>query len=533
MSLKALIWCAVSTVAQANEDEKYSLPAQESDAKALCQREGWQIVDVLRVPGHSRDYKSIDKLASDAAAKGIDAFYRLIEHLEKCDFDVLVCRDGNRFARRASLMAYIVESIVDDCGRRIYSFNDGWVDKQNAGMFAAMKGYSAAQDIKFLVDARRRGMHNRAERGLLLSPRDPLTHVTIRDAIGKAVRVELNPARRRLWDDLAVLILEGITWGTIEKVLYDRFGHVDDSGRIYPRFAFYRTIHSPTTWGHIAVNRFTREDLPPPDQFSAWVWDEYTPPPEGVTVYRNRIPAVYTGNLANRIQAELRRRADVIVGRAAPRDTYRYSGVFVCGRCGRVMGAVRNPAASTHGLRCLGAWRLVRGVISCDEKRITAERSLDHKMREILADWLDGKPPPELELVSDDDSTRRLVALESDIQAIEQQLDRLIFEQSLQPDGAQPRYRAAITQLTERLAILQADALATRTKAAVSLQDTERQTLALNDIRALTLAAFWRLSDREINQYLHRLLGSRHLVILDREIIGSAALKRKRFRKRV
>ncbi|MBK8035345.1 MAG: hypothetical protein IPK17_38735 [Chloroflexi bacterium] len=51
MTKRALIWAAVSTKAQADEDDKFSLPIQEDDARTLAERSGWRVVDVLRVPG--------------------------------------------------------------------------------------------------------------------------------------------------------------------------------------------------------------------------------------------------------------------------------------------------------------------------------------------------------------------------------------------------------------------------------------------------------------------------------------------------
>jgi DNA invertase Pin-like site-specific DNA recombinase len=99
MSLRAVIWCAVSTLAQ-TADDKDSLPSQETAARELCKQNGWVIADVLIVPGHSRFYIDIHDCAHDMAAKGINAFYRLIELWEQEAFDVLVCRDFNRFARR-------------------------------------------------------------------------------------------------------------------------------------------------------------------------------------------------------------------------------------------------------------------------------------------------------------------------------------------------------------------------------------------------------------------------------------------------
>ena len=98
MSLRAIIWCAVSTKGQAVE-EKDSLPTQEADARAKCDAEGWEVVDVLKVPGHSRNYIDIHECARDMRKNGIDAFDKLIRHWEDRDFDVLVARDGDRFAR--------------------------------------------------------------------------------------------------------------------------------------------------------------------------------------------------------------------------------------------------------------------------------------------------------------------------------------------------------------------------------------------------------------------------------------------------
>ncbi len=54
MTLRGVIWCAVSTKPQADEDEKDSLPQQEREGRTFCERENLEVVDVLVVPGHSR-----------------------------------------------------------------------------------------------------------------------------------------------------------------------------------------------------------------------------------------------------------------------------------------------------------------------------------------------------------------------------------------------------------------------------------------------------------------------------------------------
>jgi DNA invertase Pin-like site-specific DNA recombinase len=149
--LRAAIWCAVSTHAQ-HEPEKVSLPEQEEQSRLHAQKNGWQVVDLMKVPGHSRRYIDFHELAADAAEEGIDAFYRLKAHWEAKDFDVLIIRDGDRFARTQALHAYITEQIIK-CGATIFSLADGLIDERNYRMWIAMSGFKAAGEIDRLVKA--------------------------------------------------------------------------------------------------------------------------------------------------------------------------------------------------------------------------------------------------------------------------------------------------------------------------------------------------------------------------------------------
>jgi DNA invertase Pin-like site-specific DNA recombinase len=152
----------------------------------------WQVTDVMRVPGHSRRYIDFHKLAADALQNGIDAFQRLEAHWEAQDFDVMVVLDGNRFARTQALHAYVVERTIN-VGARIYSLMDGWVDKQNYRMWIAMNGYKSAGEIDRFVQARDRAMTARAQRGLPITSRVPMSHKVIRDPDnGKAICLQVN-----------------------------------------------------------------------------------------------------------------------------------------------------------------------------------------------------------------------------------------------------------------------------------------------------------------------------------------------------
>src|SRR5829696_4932767 len=55
-----------------------------------------------------------------------------------------------------------------------------------------------------------------------------LSHKWVRNDAGKLLQLEIDESKRRLWDDLATVLLQGISYRHIETVLYERFGHVDE-----------------------------------------------------------------------------------------------------------------------------------------------------------------------------------------------------------------------------------------------------------------------------------------------------------------
>lgn len=517
--LRAIIWAAVSSAPQANEDEKYSLPSQVEDAEALCKREGWTVIDVLKVPGHSRNYKSLETLAADARAKGITAFDRLIEHLERRDFDVLICRDANRFARKASLLHFIVESIIEDCGARIYSFNDGWVDETNADLFAMVKGYTTAKEMKWIKEAARRGKDKLLERGLPLGRFVPLTHVRMRDPVsGKDVGLVVNENLRRLWDDMAELVLSGIGWNYIPQILYSEYGHADSNGKPFRANFAYELMMNPLIWGHNS-----RSHTHHPQHFGRWVFDESYPVPEGIKVARNVVPSVYTGELAERLKAELHRRMD-LRGRARPHDTYRFSGLFVCGDCGHGMVAMSKPDGRRTGVRCTTiAKKYLNGSNTryqknCSQKLMTPTRYLQPFMEAYLEELLEGEPP-RFSTMQPKPTEKEWHQVEAEIATVEQQIATLITEQSLASAAAQPLYRQRVELLAEQLNILKTRSLELKHAVLTEQKQTANQARALEEIRAMTLEAFWQLPDRQINQYLKRLLGRNRFVIYDRQIV--------------
>lgn len=263
MTGRAVLWCAVSTRPQAGED-KNSLGTQESDQREACERLGLDVIDVLSVPGHSRRYYDIETLARDARREGIDAFDRLMQHWAVRDFDVLVVRDGDRFARTQSLHARVVEETIEG-GARIYSLADGWVDGSNYRMWGAMNGYRAASDVDSLVKKHHAGMKARVARGLPVRT-PPLFHKTLWEN-GKAIRLEVDEDKRALSLALAEALLDGVPWLRLsEFVAY--LGHLNPkTNKPYSPNTFYVALYSPNTWGHSALQYSGRH-------YSRWVYED-------------------------------------------------------------------------------------------------------------------------------------------------------------------------------------------------------------------------------------------------------------------
>lgn len=517
---RAIIWCAVSSEAQASDD-KVSLDDQKQEARAACERNDWQIIDTLILPGHSRSFFTLNDLAAAAALVGFDAPTRLKAHIEARDFDVLVTYNTDRLGREASLTSEIIGRVIRQCRAEIFSITEGRIDEVNFRGMSAIAGFTASSSVDALKRRRQMAMPGQARRGLPISGVTPATHVVIRDTMGRGQHVELDETKAQLWRNLATLILEGVAWGHIENELYHRFGHVDGAGRPYMAYYMYSLIFNPMTWGHICIgykspNRAHKKSR----TIGLWVMDDTEPLPEGVEMHRNVVPPVFEGETAERIRAEVRRRSLAIRGHAKSGETQRYTGLFLCGRCGRYMSCYYNRNRRERGIRCGSAYRVQRGAPMCTEKRNIGIGYLNQYVNAVLVDFLNGVEP-ELFRVNqprDVSAAEQLADVEADIAVLENQIERLIYEQSLQADRTQDYYRRIIQTTSERITIFQNEAIRLRAAASIEVGRDRDLTLAIEDIRRIGLENFWKLPDGEINRILHRIMGKRRFVMIDKKI---------------
>lgn len=525
--VRCIIWCAVSSRAQ-NEPDKISLPQQEADACALAEGNGWQILDVLRVPGHSRRYVDFHELASDAAKQGVDAFHRLQRHWEAQDFDVMIVRDGDRFARTQALHAYVVERTIN-IKARIYSLQDGWIDLNNYRMWIALGGYKAAGDIDRFVKARDVAITDRARRGLPITSRVPMSHKVIRDQnTGRAICLQVNEDKRRLWNDLAELILEGVPWFDLEDELFDRYGHVRDNGeRYYPGF-LYRLIMRPIFWGHLARHHASSGSK---NGFrsGAWAYDESVPMPEGATIFRNTHEPVWTGDIAERLKAEIHRRSDAVRGNTNPKLTHRFSGLGICAECGSFWATHIKKSKNYRGVLCPAAKARSSTLPKCSNRRIMSEKRLTALMHDYLRQMLERNSTDVFNAPSlkQQDHQSRIESLSREIEALELEARQLIREQAKAGTELQVIYQEELAQINTRLKNMKVTRDTLQAKFVETQQTTAAQQGTLEELAVMSLEAFWKQESRYINQTLHRLLGKKRFLLLDGEIIGVAESNRR------
>lgn len=512
--MKVLIWAAVSTRRQ-TDDDKFSLPKQEQDGRDLAEREGWQVADVLLVPGHTRSaYTEFHKLAAAANKKGMDAFLKLEQHWEARDFDVLIIRDGDRLARAQGVMGTIVESVILS-GARIYCFADGWVDRSNFRMWISMVGYRAASDVDKLRKFIDEGANKRASRGLPVGSAPLWSHKVIRGDNGRALYQIPDPDKKLFFQDAAALVLEGVSWYTLEEELFKRYGHGTPEGSPYPPRKVYNILYNPSAWGHEA--RFFR-DFRRKSQFKgSWAFDLSISPPAGVVMFPNVHPPIYEGEQAQLIQQELRRREVIMRGSARADRAYRFTGLIVCGECGCNVLAQHQRTMRGQPLRyyCYTKWRKFSPMTCTQTKGMLeayAYTFVRAKLGEAIASrdlnvLLGTKPAPVADIHA---------ALKDQIAALEAQAKRLIQKQASAPDALSSMYDDQIEQVGTQLTTL-------RQRYAFEQRNDNAQVRASQQRAFKTIAEmgddFWAQSDNVVNQMLHAVMGKRRWLMLEGEII--------------
>lgn len=511
--LRAILLRGVSSEEQARDD-KSSLQSQLDAATAFCKAQGYTIIDDLVVDGFSRDYDEFEECARDMELSGRPAFRRLEQHWKNRDFDLLICRDGDRFARTLPLYAFIVNRTIKSNARLYFTAQGMFIDENNYIAMSAFGGYRAASDIARIIAGSKAGMENRVTLG---RSQNSLcySHRRIRDERGKEIGLAIIEELMPLWNYVASLLLDGESWQSITQHVAEK-GFRRPSGQQFSRPFFRLTLLNPYFWGHSARYYAHKEGI--------WAFDESEPLPAGVLVRRNTHQPVWAADdpLTIKIKAELRRRArssDIIVGRASPSKTNRYTGLLRCSTCGYSLARTFPSKDQTRAYyRCVNRYngKIVRPNICTDTNYISA-KDVDEYFHLLLEQLIQG-----VELFNLDSSPNGEYERQKALKIkFEQRLNNLIFEQSDAPINTRSFYQSQINTVAVQLE--EVDLTLSKLRRNIeSPSHVKDRAIAIAQVRELSLSVFWELPSTQINQYLHRIFGNYRVVVKSGRIIRIA-----------
>lgn len=514
----------LSSVSTPEQAKKISLEMQEKEGFAYCEEHGILVTDVIRIPGYSRRFFTLRELSESAMHKNHDGPARLEQHLLARDFDVLIVRSTNRFAREQAINAEIISKVVKWCKGRIIPYWDGVpIDKSNFRMMIAMTGLKDSVEVDELVKKRQVGIVPLAQRGVPSSGRYPLSHYGLRDpGSGNLLRTEVRRDLLPMWRDLARLVLDNVPYDYLEDEMFTRFGY-GQNGKPYRPSVFQRLIRNPVFWGHQAIR--WRGRAASHRSIGAWCFDPSVPPPEGVDMFYNTHEPAISGPLADQLKAELRRRTEVFNGVAQKSGVKMFTGLVICGLCRwRMVYQTQTNAQRRHYtyLRCNKSQRQREGadIDRCENRLTIPEQHIQEWLTPHLKQWI------ETDLVSfeqprnDDMREEDAARLRLTVATLDRRVKGLVRELADSDDDLKTEFRQQLRSAKDELnrVTAQLEELERASYRQQQTVDSQHQTLA--DIQRLTLEGFWKQDSLSINQQLNRLLGPIRLVGLERQIVG-------------
>lgn len=518
--VRAIVLCSVSTVAQA-KDDKVSMEQQEADGLAICEREAWDVLDIVRIPGYSRSFYTLAELVDAATADGEFGPAKLQAHIQARDFDVLVARSTNRFGREQSINAEVIGKIIKTCGARIYSVMDGMIDRQNYRAYIAITGYRDASEIDELVKKRRMGIRRRLERGLPPTGRVPFSHRLVRDPVtGKAARVEVRQELRPLFYDVAELLFDDVAYDQIPKELYERYGYVAENGKPYPYTKFYHVLFNALFWGNQLIRWKDKSKV---WDAGPWMFDPSTPLPDGVEMFWNTHEPMYTGELGERVKAELIRRRDVSNKAALRIGIKPLAGLALCNHCGW-----RETYNYRHGkngtvykyLRCNNASRERLGVDLCPHKGQLREHVVIEWLTDEIQRALDSGEVTFRSAADPDPDAQAVKHLREHATQLDMKIGRLVGELAVADDDLKVYFRRELRSLNDELQRTKEQSASLEARLNRQRRISSSQSEALERIRAVGLPTFWDMDAGYVNRELRALLGPYRILLQGKEIIG-------------
>lgn len=519
---RVLIWCAVSSKVQASDD-KISLSLQEKLGREFAASIGGVVVDVLKVPGHSRGDDDIIAMLEEHASKNCFAYHDLRKLWYSKGFDVLWAHTDDRLARSTTGITWVLTNTIKN-GMSVYLDQPrSWITQEDAKFKTLMSAMSAGESVKAFVTKSQATKDDRTSQGIHSTGRLPFG-LTRRE--GDCITIP-DERYRAIFDDVAALVLARTDWDWLSDKMFEVYGHINPkTGRKFGSKFWYTWFHNPWVWGHGARNFRERERV-----IADYVYDDAAPVPGNVKLWRNVSVPVYTGDLAAQLKAELKRRRNFVGGKAQAGKTHQFTGLVLCGQCGYTL---TTHSDRTRGdpiyLVCrTGINEATRHLPRCQYKYVR----IDHVQAYInarLEHMLETGVPTLIDSPQEDVQTR-LDTLATEHATLDAEIDRLANRLAFVDDSVVGAVNAQINQRAARRKAIDTERAQLQGKLAA--QDTRARDTSFAFLQGIGLPAFWKLPEAEINQHLHAIFGNVRLLTGIREIAaltfqpeGSAYQKR-------
>lgn len=517
---RALLWRAVSSHEQT---EEISLEEQERAEREWAEKNGLEVVGILTVPGESRADADVLSIFEDFAAKGVFAYHDLRRMWQPPrQFDVLVAYHDSRLGRSESLYAYVITNVMRS-GAQIYCIIGGWYESDNYRFKMAVGMINVSQEMERFVALTRAAKDAKAAKGELVG-NHCWAYMLERDGRGKPIRKVPDETKRSIIETAAQLVIEGVGWGTLERELAERFGILHNGRQFTPKF-FYFLFYNPNFWGNEGRAwrqrslKMVRGKSTAHYSRDLWVFDSSYPTPPETTIWYGVLQPYLTGELAERLKAEMYRRRHMMRGSTRPRNAHKFVGLLRCAYCGNNL--VYNSNGRKPIYRCQSKYNSI-ATDRCTEVRFIYETEVQAWFDTELSEAVSQRTPDYFVRKGNEAELRRHVEqLGTALTRLNNQIDRAMSEQ-LDADDPQIRskYRQRIRELQAQALHTEQQLQAIMTKQAPDLSTAHAAYSRLTSYP--TLEAFWESGDNNVNQILHGLMISKVLVVEDHNIIGRA-----------
>ena len=520
MNKRAVIWVAVSSQRQA-EDERISLPFQESEARAWCAKNGYDVTEVLKVEGHSRSDPNIVRLLNLYEKKGVTAYARLQELWASKGFDVLVAYSSDRLGRSSALINFVIETTYYEGMQVCLTNGGGLMERNNFRMPTMLGAAQATMPMDAFKEKTREAKAKLAAQGLITG-NWPMSHRPVRDPdTGKTIAIVVNEESRPLLEAIATLLIEGRSWASMSADLAERWGFLNANGQMHEGTNIRRFILNAWVFGHNMTGQQVHlKSLPR----GRWIFDRDYPPPNGIQMFYDVIPPVFEGERMEQLKAELRRRFE-IRGRSSTLEAHRFARLCVCDECGHLLSVHTNSRLSKPmkrtGYICPTSRLSVPPDRRCPQRRYTSVKVIQAFVEDQLKRYLAMTPAAPVAFVPALPPTSDTDRLSQEIGRLNARMERLMNEMSLDiPDTLRARYRKQIAELNEEIIQKESSLETARTREATLLRMESDRNQTIEHIRDIGLDEFWQLPDPKINQWLLRFFGDYKIAIRDKAIIA-------------